>query len=85
MTLATKCPQQKMHLEKVSHNSNACHPLESNALHDNWQISSANKLSQVLLMMMIIRGVDKFFKTLVNLASSSEFSLTKSENNWPPM
>jgi hypothetical protein len=29
------------------------------------------------------RGVDKFFKTLAKLASSSEFSLAKSENNWP--
>jgi hypothetical protein len=27
--------------------------------------------------------VDKFFKTLAKLASSSVFSLTKSENNWP--
>jgi hypothetical protein len=29
------------------------------------------------------RGLDKFFKTLAKLASSSVFSLTKSENNWP--
>jgi hypothetical protein len=29
------------------------------------------------------KGVDKFFKTLAKLASSSEFSLTKSENNRP--
>jgi hypothetical protein len=29
------------------------------------------------------RGVDKFFKTLAKLASSSVFSLAKSENNWP--
>jgi hypothetical protein len=29
------------------------------------------------------RGVDKFFKTLARLASSSEFSLAKSENNSP--
>jgi hypothetical protein len=26
--------------------------------------------------------VDKLFKTLAKLASSSEFSLAKSENNW---
>jgi hypothetical protein len=26
--------------------------------------------------------VDKFFKTLAKLASSSVFSLSKSENNW---
>jgi hypothetical protein len=30
-----------------------------------------------------ISGVDKFFKTLAKLASSEEFSLAKSENNWP--
>jgi hypothetical protein len=29
------------------------------------------------------RGVDKFFKTLAKLASSSVFLLAKSENNWP--
>jgi hypothetical protein len=29
------------------------------------------------------RGVDKFFKTLAKLARSSQFSLAKSENNWP--
>jgi hypothetical protein len=29
------------------------------------------------------RGVDKFFKTLAKLAISSEFSLSKSENDWP--
>jgi hypothetical protein len=29
------------------------------------------------------RGVGKFFKTLAKLASSSIFSLAKSENNWP--
>jgi hypothetical protein len=29
------------------------------------------------------RGVDKVFKTSSKLASSSEFSLAKSENNWP--
>jgi hypothetical protein len=28
------------------------------------------------------RGVDKFFKTLAKLASSSVFSLAKSESNW---
>jgi hypothetical protein len=28
------------------------------------------------------RGVDKFFKTLAKLASSLDFSLAKSENNW---
>jgi hypothetical protein len=28
------------------------------------------------------RGVDKFFKTLARLASSSEFLLAKLENNW---
>jgi hypothetical protein len=27
-------------------------------------------------------GVDKFFKTLAKLASSSEYLLAKSENNW---
>jgi hypothetical protein len=27
--------------------------------------------------------VDKFFKTLAKLASSSVFSLAKSENHWP--
>jgi hypothetical protein len=27
--------------------------------------------------------VNKFFKTLAKLASSSVFSLAKSENNWP--
>jgi hypothetical protein len=27
--------------------------------------------------------VDKFSKTFAKLASSSEFSLAKSENNWP--
>jgi hypothetical protein len=30
-----------------------------------------------------LRGVDKFFKTLAKLASSSAFSLAKSENKWP--
>jgi hypothetical protein len=29
------------------------------------------------------RGVNKFFKTLAKVASISEFSLAKSENNWP--
>jgi hypothetical protein len=29
------------------------------------------------------RGVDKFFKTLAKLVSSSVFILAKSENNWP--
>jgi hypothetical protein len=29
------------------------------------------------------KGVDKFFKTLAKLESSSVFSLAKSENNWP--
>jgi hypothetical protein len=29
------------------------------------------------------RGVDKVFKTLAKLASSSELLLAKSENNWP--
>jgi hypothetical protein len=29
--------------------------------------------------------VDKFFKTLAKLASSSVFSLAKSENNWPKL
>jgi hypothetical protein len=28
-------------------------------------------------------GVDTFFKTLAKLASGKEFSLAKSENNWP--
>jgi hypothetical protein len=28
-------------------------------------------------------GVISFFKTLAKVASSSEFSLAKSENNWP--
>jgi hypothetical protein len=31
------------------------------------------------------RGVDKVFKTLAKLASSSEYLLAKSENNWPNM
>jgi hypothetical protein len=30
-----------------------------------------------------MRDVDKFFKTLAKLASSSVSSLAKSENNWP--
>jgi hypothetical protein len=30
----------------------------------------------------IIRGVDKFFKTLAKLASSSVFLLAKTEINW---
>jgi hypothetical protein len=29
--------------------------------------------------------MDKFFKTLAKLASSSAFLLAKSENNWPKM
>jgi hypothetical protein len=29
------------------------------------------------------RGVNKFLKTFATLASSSVFSLAKSENNWP--
>jgi hypothetical protein len=31
------------------------------------------------------RGEDKFFKTLAKLASCSEFSHTKSENDWPKL
>jgi hypothetical protein len=31
----------------------------------------------------ITRGVDKFFKTLAKLASSSVVLLAKSESNWP--
>jgi hypothetical protein len=30
----------------------------------------------------MLRGVDKFFKTLAKLASSLVFSLAKSEINW---
>jgi hypothetical protein len=36
-------------------------------------------------LMTYIRGVDKFFKTLAKLATSSVFSLAKSENNWPKL
>jgi hypothetical protein len=33
-------------------------------------------------LFVLPRGVNKFFKTLTKLASSSQFSLTKSKNNW---
>jgi hypothetical protein len=33
--------------------------------------------------MASFRGVDKFFKTIAKLASSSEILLAKSGNNWP--
>jgi hypothetical protein len=44
-----------------------------------------NKLDEVstVVHFTLVRGVDKFFKTLAKLASSSEFLLTRSENNWP--
>jgi hypothetical protein len=34
-------------------------------------------------MLKVARGVDKVFKTLAKLVSSSVFFLAKSENNWP--
>jgi hypothetical protein len=36
-----------------------------------------------LFCFILIRGADKYFKTLAKLASTSIFSLAKSENNWP--
>jgi hypothetical protein len=37
------------------------------------------------MTVVMMQGVDKFFKTLASLASSSEFPNAKSENNWPKL
>jgi hypothetical protein len=47
---------------------------------------SMHKDIVVLKFIHVVRGVDKCFKTLTRLASSSlDFSLAKSENNLPKM